>query len=240
MSNYDIHSYECDPSFYGCAEPDEIFHACDEAFYSPPLNWDSLPTVPQYSDETYISADYTGSTNFHVEDQDNEEHMFSTSLDAEITHNEGDNTEDNTTPRTDTFNSEGSTQSYTYTPYDPLHSQVVEQLQTEMAQEEASSAIPIMLRHAHAQPPLAHPTVHMVARPRHRQQNVADWENDWHHLHGNGLPTVDDDTSYVTSGHVDTATHIHAKAPSPSLTNDSHNTEVYAVTNVTPAYDDNA
>ncbi|KAF8587935.1 hypothetical protein K439DRAFT_1613953 [Ramaria rubella] len=232
MSNYDIHSYECDPSFYGCAEPDEIFM--------------------HYSDETYISADYTGSTNFHVENQDNEEHMFSTSLDAEITHNEGDNTEDNTTPQTDTFNSEGSTQSYTYTPYDPLHSQVVEQLQTEMAQEEASSAIPIMLRHAHAQPPLAHPTVHVVARPRHRQQKctknghvttpdkVADWENDWHHLHGNGLPTVDDDTSYVTSGHVDTATHIHAKAPSPSLTNDSHNTEVYAVTNVTPAYDDNA
>ncbi|KAF8583752.1 hypothetical protein K439DRAFT_1617279 [Ramaria rubella] len=65
---------------------------------------------------------------------------------------------------------------------------------------------------------------------------VTDWENNWHHLHGNGLRTIDDDMSYVTSGCVDAATHIHTKAPSPSLTNDSHNTELYAVTNVTPLF----
>ncbi|KAF8573220.1 hypothetical protein K439DRAFT_1625224 [Ramaria rubella] len=40
----------------------------EEAFYSPPLNGDSLPTVPQFMDETYISAHYADSTNHHVKD----------------------------------------------------------------------------------------------------------------------------------------------------------------------------
>ncbi|KAF8585657.1 hypothetical protein K439DRAFT_1615789 [Ramaria rubella] len=61
MSNYNIHSYEHDPSFYGCAEPDKYFHACDKAFYSPPLNWDTFPTIP-YFDMDETSADYTDVT----------------------------------------------------------------------------------------------------------------------------------------------------------------------------------
>ncbi|KAF8579431.1 hypothetical protein K439DRAFT_1620552 [Ramaria rubella] len=82
MSDDDIHPYECDPGFDRCAEPYDNFHAPDEAFYSPTMNWDTIPTVLQSMDETYVSAGYAESTDFQVEDQDREHTEFSTSFDA--------------------------------------------------------------------------------------------------------------------------------------------------------------
>ncbi|KAF8577981.1 hypothetical protein K439DRAFT_1621690 [Ramaria rubella] len=83
MSDYDIHPYECDPGFDGCAELYNNFHMPNEAFHSPTVNWDTILTVPQFMDEICISAGYTESTNFQVEDQDREHTEFSISFDAE-------------------------------------------------------------------------------------------------------------------------------------------------------------
>ncbi|KAF8574353.1 hypothetical protein K439DRAFT_856668 [Ramaria rubella] len=173
--------------------------------------------------------------------------MFSTGLDAEITHDEGDNTEDNVTPLTDTFDSEGSTHSYTYTPYDPLHSQVVEQIQMETAHEEASSAVPITPRHIHNH---LSPTLPFawwcdldINNEMYQEwtcddpDKVANWENDC--------------TTSTAMAYAPSMTTLHTSyraalmlpptsTPKPHHPryNDSHNTELYAITNVTPAYDD--
>ncbi|KAF8576016.1 hypothetical protein K439DRAFT_1623160 [Ramaria rubella] len=85
MSDFDIHLYECDPCFYGCAELYDNFHVHDKAFYSLSVNWDTLLTFPQFMDEnTNISAGYAESTDPWVENQDMRgQAKFPTGCDAE-------------------------------------------------------------------------------------------------------------------------------------------------------------
>ncbi|KAF8582432.1 hypothetical protein K439DRAFT_1618248 [Ramaria rubella] len=230
MSDYDIHLYECDPGFDGCVEPYDNFHAPNEAFYSPTVNWDTIPTIPQFMDETYISAGYAELTDFQVEDQDREHTEFSTGLDAKY---------QEASEYTEEAPTGGNTENLHYDDYDGKHTDSNEHQQEQWllshSQTNEAAALPDMWWH----------DLSLDDKPYYEwavndPDKAADWENDWHHLHSNSLCTDDDDASHVTSGHVDAATYIHAKAPSPSLTNDGHNTELYAVTNVTVAYNNAA
>ncbi|KAF8587632.1 hypothetical protein K439DRAFT_1614182 [Ramaria rubella] len=241
MSNFDIHPYECDPGFDGCVEPFEDFHAPDKAFYSPTMTWDTLPTDPQFMDKTYVSAGYVESTNFYVEDQDNEEHMvistsldtehqesseyadkLSTSGDAEKLHYDSKHTEYHTaTPCTDTLNHNNSS---TY-----MHQQG-----------------PWTISHSHTNTATTLPNMwwrdldiddkKYEEWARNDPGRAANWEDDWHTLygpvyllepalpadrdndnddaiHGEGLGNVDDgDVSHITQGNERATTHIQLDA----------------------------
>ncbi|KAF8592095.1 hypothetical protein K439DRAFT_1610914 [Ramaria rubella] len=161
-------------------------------------------------DETYVSAGYTESTDFQVEDQDREHTEFSTSFDAEYQeaskyageaptggdvenlhydNYDGKHAEYHTaTPCTDTLNHNNGSS-------------------TNRSSDNEAAALPDMWWHdLNLDDKLYYEWA--VDDP----DKAADWENDWHHLHGNGLCTVDDDASHVTWGRVDAATHIHSNA----------------------------